>query len=115
MNFTIEEKNGITSVRFPKNPTFEDLKESVDAIIERGEPGLRLWDLSNGGSMSTEEIRSIAEYGKHKLTKPAKAALIAPKPLLYGLTRMFEAYRKNPITDLFVFESEAEAMEWLKE
>ena len=76
----IESKNGITTIKVLKNPTYKDLQIIIDELAEDNLYELRLWDLSNiDFNLDMNNIREIAEYGKKKFIRPNKMAMVAPR------------------------------------
>jgi len=65
-------------------------------------------------NFTTQEIISIALYGKQKFIKPNKLAIYAVKDLAFGEMRQFMVYREEENKAIpRVFRSEEEAIEWL--
>ena len=62
-----------------------------------------------------EELEEIASHASSADLDSARVAMLVIKDLSYGVSRMYEAYRKSPLTDVKVFRDEAEAIEWLRE
>ena len=114
-NYTIEHKDGITTIRFTAKPTYSEVQGVIDDIVENHPYNLRLWDFSNiEFDFNEKEIIDIANYGKLKFVKPNKLALVAPQDLAYGQLRAFEVYREEAHAVARVFRTKPEAMAWLK-
>lgn len=113
----ISVEDGITVIKFLAKPTYQDLVNIIDDIIENYPYERRLWDLSEiNFDLSLSEIQQIADYGKQKFIKPNKLALFATQNLVFGEMKQFEAYREEENHALpKVFRSKTEAMDWLKE
>jgi hypothetical protein len=113
--YQIEFENGITSIRFTKNPAYADLQKAIDDLANNHAYEFRLWDFSEiAFDLSMNEIQNIAEYGKEKFTKPNNAAIVAPQDLAYGVLRAFEVYRKQEHAHARVFRTRQEALAWLE-
>ncbi|MCW8956944.1 MAG: hypothetical protein OQL09_08680 [Gammaproteobacteria bacterium] len=93
----------------------DEIKSAINTIaVKNNMNELRLWDLSNGIFDLTEtELRELAEYGKSSFLLPSKVAIVAPKNLEFGLSRMYEAYREEGLVKHRVFRTEQEARAWL--
>jgi len=77
---------------------------------------LRLWDLLNiNFSLTMDEIKEIAAYGKQKFTEPSAMALVTQQDLAYGELRVFEIYREEQNARARVFRDREEAVNWLKQ
>lgn len=74
----------------------------------------RLWDLRESFiNFSATEIQTIAEFGDQADQRKAKVVLLVSSDLSFGLSRMFQAFRKSPFTEVAVHRDESEAMRWL--
>lgn len=113
--YTIDVSEQILIVRFLQQPEVIDTCHAIDEAAAIQPNNLRLYDLSNSGlTLNSNQLREIAIYGKQKFLSPAKIAIVAPKDLEFGLSSMFEVYREQEQTEVKVFRTEAEALEWLK-
>ena len=67
--------------------------------------------------LSPQEARSIADdfvrHDDHR--RSAVGALVAPKPVQFGLARMTTTLAEPTTPSLRVFHTRAEALEWLRE
>ena len=113
-NYLIVISNEITIIRFLKQPSSDEIRSAIDDVSENHPDKLRLWDLRKGMDLTNTELRQLAESGKTKFMFPSKVAIVAPKDLAYGLSRIYEVYRKQEQTETRVFRTEKEALEWLK-
>jgi hypothetical protein len=113
-NYLIESEDGITVTRFLSAPKLHDILMAIGDVAENYLTELRVWDLSNGFKLAYDELRTIAEYGKSKFRIPSKVAVIVPDDFTYGKAIMHHAYRKDELLEERVFQSEGEAMAWLK-
>ena len=113
-NYSIEWQGNISIVRFASEFSVSDVREAVNELAIKN-PGLRLWDLSNGINLSRGELQDIAEYGKSRLTPAAKLAIVAPSDVAFGLSRGHQVYREQAILLHRVFRTEREAIDWLEQ
>jgi len=98
----------------------EMLTRRTDVLADpRLRPGMNvLYDLTSAdlGQLSTADLRALADDSR-RFEKAAfsSAAIAAPRPLTFGLTRMFEAYAGEiRLADRFtIVETIAEAHAWL--
>lgn len=112
--YTIESVDGITAIRFLKAPSTEEVHRAVDDVADNSPTNLRLWDLTCGSFIqSSDQLKALAAYGKSKLFPPSKVAIVAPEDLAFGLSRVFEVYREDDVSEHMVFRSEEEARIWL--
>jgi hypothetical protein len=77
-----------------------------------------LWDLTRGtiDGGTSDDIQALAAAIGKRLNHDDhhKVAIAAPQDLAYGLARMYEAYTGELPTELKVFRSKDEALDWLK-
>ena len=112
-NYRIESQDGITTIRFPTTPELDDIRRAIDDVVENYLSGLRIWDFSNGFSLTDAELKQLAEYGKSKFSIPSKVAVIALNDLAYGVARVHDVYREDGFCDQRIFRTEQEARAWL--
>ncbi len=105
----------ITVIRFAEEPTVADTKEIIDILAKNESYHLRLWDMSRiQFDFTMDEIRAIAKYGKSRFPEKNFFAAVAPEDLAFGKLRAFEVYRaEEGHSDVRVFRTESEAIEWL--
>ena len=116
--FDIYEKKGILFISIEGDPTVDDIKQTLNQT--RGASGYnhlsRLWDFRRASfDFSAEELEEIASHASTADIAPARVAMLVNQDLSFGVSRMYEAYRKSPITDVKVFREEDEAIDWLLE
>jgi hypothetical protein len=114
--FEIHEKEGVLFIGIKGEPTVADITQALDQTRdESGYSSLsRLWDFRKAVfDFSAEELEEIASHAASADDRPAKVAMLVNQDLSYGVSRMYEAYRKNALTDVKVFREEAEAVDWL--
>ena len=93
----------------------DEIRKSIDDVASISASGLRLWDLSAGGwDLTSVKLEKIADYAKTKLMLPSKVAIVAPKDLSYGLSRVYEALRRQEGLEIEIFRDEHKALSWLK-
>lgn len=78
----------------------------------------RLVDLrrADSSSRSSDALRTIATYVKHRYTNvdvAPKTAVIAPRDLSFGLARMYQMFSELVPGDVVVFRSVDAALAWL--
>ena len=112
--YTIESVDGITAIRFLKAPSTEEVRRAVDDVADNSPTNLRIWDLTCGGfTQSADQIKALADHAKSKPFSPSKVALLAPEDIAFGLSRVFEVYREDDVSEHMVFRTEEEARAWL--
>lgn len=114
-NYSVEVENGITTIRFFCGFVVDDIRSAIDNVAaENNINELRLWDLSKGSSNFTAtDLRSLAEYGQSRFLLPSTVAIVAPKDLEFGLSRIYEVYREEGLVKHRVFRTEQDARDWL--
>ena len=114
--FDIFEKKGVLFICIEGDPTVSDIKQALDQTRDdSGYSNLsRLWDFRKAAfDFSAEELEEIASHASSADLDPSRVAMLVSQDLSYGVSRMYEAYRKSSMTDVKVFRDEAEAIEWL--
>lgn len=114
--FDIFKKEGVLIISITGDPTISEIKREIDQT--RDESGYsspsRLWDFRQASfDFPAEELEEIASHASSADLNPARLAMLVSKDLSYGVSRMYEAYRKSSLTDVKVFRDEAEAIKWL--
>jgi hypothetical protein len=115
--YTIRSEDGILQVTYLEPPLPEVILSSFhETVTNHPDSARRLFDLSCGveAEFDREQIRRIAQTAR-ELPKPEslRVAIVASDDLVYGLSRMYEAFREDPHTELRVFRSKADAAVWL--
>ena len=114
-NYTVEVVDDVTVVRFFIKPGPDEIRMLIDEVAAISASGLRLWDLSaDGWDLTTEKLEEIADYAKIKFLPPSKVAIVAPKDLSYGISKVYEAFRRQEGLEIEIFRSEQKALNWLK-
>lgn len=116
--FDIFEKDGVLHIAVQGDPTVSDIKQTLDQTRDAsGYNNLaRLWDFRKSSfEFTAEELEEIASHASTADLDPARVAMLVSQDLSYGVSRIYEAYRKSALTDVKVFRDEAAALEWLLE
>ena len=114
--YSIELRDGIVCVTFPRPPQVEEFYRALDEVIALERNRYRLWDFSCGLDWSTTELELIADYAKANARIPSsKIGVIAPDDLTYGLFRMHDVFREDQFAEQVVFRSRDEAIDWLQQ
>ncbi len=113
--YCITTEEGITRVRFRREPDLEQARCVIDELAEKNAYERRLLDFTGvNPRLRMDELRDISNYEKTRFTKPNRLAIIAPEDLVYGEMRAFMVYREESHARTMVFRTEAEAMVWLQ-
>ncbi len=112
--YSIETEDGVTAIRFFKKANADDVNCAFNELINSNPSRLRLWHLEEGWDLSPSQIQEFANYTKSKSTADIRVAVVTTEDLSYGLTRMFQAYRVEDHFNQQNFETESEAISWLK-
>jgi hypothetical protein len=113
LTYKISSSLGITVIRFLSVATYDGIVKAVNDLADSSSIDKRLWDLTAGLDMSSLETQNLAEFISEKLPRHAKAAVVAPDGLAFGVSRMLEARRINMYTTTFIFRTMDEAVHWL--
>ena len=113
--FEVKVIDGVTVAKLLANPTLSHLKELV-AHIAKGFPReRRLWDLSQiDFNVPYHDIIKLAQHKKKVFSEPCKVAFVVQDSLSYGQVNQFRAHREDENCSVMPFQSEDEAMAWLK-
>jgi hypothetical protein len=113
--YSITFSEGITRIKLFKRPTKAQVQSIMNEVAIHHAYEKRLWDLSEGDFIfPLEDLEEIAHFGKGKMTRPNKMAVLAPNDLNFGIMRQFEVFRANEHHTRFrVFRTEREAIDWL--
>lgn len=79
--------------------------------------GIRLWDFRETPfSLTVEETKAIADFGKRLFVKQNIIAMVAPDDLTYATCRAFGVYREEEAhSTTKVFRLLEEALLWIEE
>ncbi len=98
-------------------PTLQDIIDANEVLMEEGKFvfRLRFWDLSECvPDFSSADLQTIALLSERQMEQnPSRTAILATADLTYGISRMFQVFRKSEHNALAVFRDENEAMVWL--
>jgi hypothetical protein len=111
--YQITSEGDITHITFLTTATFQEMTNVVNDLVGYSPLNKRLWNFAAGLDMSSLQIQTVAEYISEKLPQKAKAAVVAPDGLSFGLSRMLEARRTRLHTSTLIFRTMDEAMSWL--
>jgi len=76
-----------------------------------------VWDYRDASfELSNSDIRQIASFvaREQPAIPPTKVAFVTPNDIDFGLSRVYEAFRKDPRTEFRVFRDIDEALEWAR-
>jgi hypothetical protein len=99
--------------------TADDIWEQTFAFLSAKPSKLALWDFTAGTIqlISSQELKEIARRGGNILDKidDGKVAIVAPKDIDYGITRVFQVFSEMEHFPLEVatFREKNDAREWL--
>ena len=120
MPFHIQGDVQITRIILSGQFTLAEISD-LGRELERVEAGFekipdRLTDLSaieNSGFDYPTLERLSAEHRDRAYRNRFRSAIVAPRPLDFGLARIFQTLSSNPMVDLQIFRTQAEAEAWL--
>ena len=103
--------------------TGEELMSSAATVLKLVQEGLKpefaMTDLTDVKkfTVSAEEISRNAALNSaiSRYLPPARIAIIAPAPDIYGMVRMWQAHIDSPGLTSQVFRRKEEALAWLKQ
>lgn len=117
VSFRIDEERGLVLAVCAGVFDVEDAQVEVQAFWKlpgrEGRPVI--WDLRDAEvDMQAEAPRELAHFVLENQPDPPppRVAFVAPDDLVFGMSRMFEAYREDPATEFKVFRDLEEALQW---
>ena len=112
--YYIENESGITIVHFDSDPTYNEIIEMLDYLSENNLYIKRLFDFSKVKfKLTTDQIKSMAEYGKKIFTQKNKGAVLSNIDLVFGESRQFSVYREDEVCLFNTFRNKKDAIDWL--
>jgi hypothetical protein len=118
MTFEITEMQDILVVSIKGNPSVDEIKQILDQTRNTSgySHSARLWDFRESSfSFSQNEVLDIASYASAADSRPGKVAMLVKEDLSFGVSRIYEAFRKTNLTETNVFRDKTEALAWLRE
>lgn len=114
-SFSVENSEGVTTIRFLRDLGLEEILAIVDVIAEKEKGNRRLWDIREHFHLNTAEIRTLAKRGRILWPNAARVAYCVSNDVTFGLLRMFEVFREQDNYQTRVFRDEQVARQWLKD
>ena len=97
--------------------SFHDIVMALRYLYSCQAAGNMLWDFSEASlaPVSTEDILKIVEFSVRNVESRelSKVAIVAPRNLEYGVSRMFQSYGGKLPFDVSIFRAMDEALAWL--
>jgi len=112
-DYSIETKDGITTIRMFAQVSLAGIRMVFDEMANNNPSNLRLWHLQKGWNLTSDEIREFAEHTKTRANSDIRIAVVTNEDLSFGLTRMFHAYRDDENLQQRNFATEEEGIDWL--
>ncbi len=120
MAFDLKVENGVVRVTFEGYLDSKDL-ERLDEIVSGMEAEYdvspdRISDLSSieGVHLDCAAMEFFADRRRHApLKNRVKSAIVVPRPLQYGIARMFQTLNDNPNINSQIFTDRERALNWL--
>lgn len=111
---------GVLVIEFSGLASTEDLRRLVEYTIEleAREPVSpdRLVDLS-GVTELAFDFPSVEQLAQQRIARPPRnpirSAVVAPRPVQYGVARMYQTLNTVPTVELRIFRERAAAEAWL--
>lgn len=92
----------------------DEIRKAITEVALFRDTKKEMWVLQNLHlNLSSEELIDLAHAVKSNPYKPEKVAVVTNNDLLYGLSRMFSGFREEPGTEISVFRTTDEALDWL--
>ena len=111
--YTIDRADGITTIRFLKRLNIEDILAAVDEFATNPSK-LRVWVIDNVFELSSSEFLGLAEYAASKDLPAGKSAIVGPVDPTCGIGRIYGSYFRKTYTQMKMFRTFEEAIDWLK-
>lgn len=114
-SYIISSSEGMDLIEFFEPANFEQSREAI-VEVNSGEPArLRLWDVSMGVTLTSEELKQLAQLAaQYPFQEKMKVAYLVREEHAYGAARLFEDMHNYGETAHEVFRDRDEALNWLK-
>jgi len=76
-----------------------------------------IWDFREAEfDLSAPDARGLAQFvlERQPETPPERVAFVTQRDVDYGMARMFEVFREDPLTEFSVFRDYDEALSWVR-
>lgn len=99
--------------------TFDEVSDQTLTFLSGKPSKLTLWDFTSGtvSRLSSQELNEIAKQGEaiSSRIENGKAAILAPKDIDYGISRIFQVFSKieNFPLEIEIFRDMNAAQNWL--
>jgi len=118
----VDREAGFVRIEASGQLTLQDLLDMVDPMLRdpRFEPGMpQLVDLGavEHTDLRADEMRTLVETYEKQTERvgASRVAVFAPRPLLFGVSRMYESLAERLPGERRVFDDLDEAQAWLRE
>ena len=116
----IDREKDLTVISFAGEITGHEIIAEMEEYYSGRTTTMVIWEFSRvkGPGLSTEELQAVAAAGRKysEVRRGGKSAIVASEDLMYGLSRMYEAFTEmdgHPVKNK-VFRSMEEARQWLE-
>jgi len=118
LHFRIDREAEIVWTWAEGTVTADDLVEHARALTKTPDrPRWELADFSDRAEIpvATETVRAVAGLlSREDVNRPgSRLALVAGNEAMFGMLRLFEAYREHSNVEICVFRDREEALRWL--
>ncbi|HEY7641884.1 MAG TPA: hypothetical protein VH814_19290 [Steroidobacteraceae bacterium] len=120
MPFEIRDEGGFFAARLfgvLDRTELNAVSSEVDRLDDAGVLKDRLTDLTGLDRIDVgfEEVFALAQRrAQRPIRAPVRSALVACKPVQFGFARMFQMLNDNPRIQIRIFDTLAEAEQWLR-
>ena len=114
--FTLDDSEGFLRVKLYGPVSVENVRVVFDAMTRSGQftESRRLWDMRECRlDLSSDELLEMASVAKSRDLPDSRGAMLAPRDLNFGMSRMHQVFRKSDNISLRVFRDEKEAIAWV--
>lgn len=112
----LDHERGLVVVTATGVLTFDDCLGALEEMSPdcRFQMPLRLWDMSTGElALSLKQVRHLAMIAESRDVPRSRTATVVGNAADFGLARMYEGIRANPVQRFAVFRDRRPAMRWL--
>lgn len=114
--YLIELEDEIAIIRFTQKPDLQICKAATKELADRDIYQRRIVAHEPFAiDLDLDDMKKLASYCQENFVKPSRFALVAPEDLFFGISRMYEVYRKDKNSITKVFRTEDEAREWIRQ
>jgi hypothetical protein len=116
INYTVNTRQRIIITSASGDISLSDMQEHMQTVQNHPEiqPDYNhIFDLRKAGNfeITTSDVKQLAEFSY--FNEQSKRAIVASSDLFYGMSRMYEIFKKDASVNVRVFRTYEEAKQWV--